>query len=96
MNDTLIYDLNATKIINSFDSECVHAYVGVILGVLLFLSEALPFIQEKSKCTEEQTAVIDVEYDEGQIKETEKPTTLLQKGNGLLHLCASFYFKTRK
>ena len=95
MDNLTIYDLNTTEIMNNINHECIPTYVGVLMGVLLFLSEALPFIQAKSKCTEESKACVVDELDVEE--ETEKkPATLLQQSNGLLHSVVSFYFKMKK
>ena len=95
MTNTTIHDFNATEMFNSFDKNCIHTYVGVILGVLLFLSEALPFIRAKSKCQEEPRASVVDELEVEEEKQEQKET-LLQQGNGLLHTAVSFYLKMRK
>ena len=95
MDNTTIYDLNATKIINDLNTECLHTYVGVIMGALLFISEILPFIQAKSKCHKEPRADVVDELCVEEVEQTKRPT-LLQEGNGLLHTCVSFYLKMRK
>ena len=55
MNSTnFIIDNTTMNMLSAFipSGECWGEYSTIILGILLFISEAMPFIKAKSKCNE--------------------------------------------
>lgn len=85
-------DFNITSIVNSIpnlDPNCVGDYTTIILAILLFFSEALPFY--KRKC--ENNDVVDLETTE---PVRPKRESVLEDGQGLLHTAFSFYRKYKK
>lgn len=90
MNETLF---NTTSFINTFsdiDPKCVGDYISVALGVLLFISEALPFYKRNCKYD------IDVVDVDGQVKPIERQPSILQNSNGVLDLAKTFLINFNK
>ena len=48
MNFTLD-NFNSTEMFNNISTECFGDYTSIALGFLLFVSEVLPFIKDKSE-----------------------------------------------
>jgi len=95
MNSTnFIIDNATSNMISSFtnlDPECFGGYYTIILAVLLFISEAMPFIKAKSKCnetTEEQL--------EAKQKTTQRKDSIMTDANGLAHILMAVYEKSKK
>ena len=79
---------NTETIISAFNSlnpNCVGDYASIILGVLLFISEALPFYAKNCK---DDVNVVDID---GNISPIEKQPSVLHNSNGVLHTAISFY-----
>tara|TARA_R110000787_G_scaffold138493_2_gene252134 strand:- start:742 stop:1020 length:279 start_codon:yes stop_codon:yes gene_type:complete len=90
MNSTnFIIDNTTSNILSSFtnlDPECFGGYYTIILAILLFISEAMPFIKAKSKCNEvadEQQPTI------------EKKDSIMTEANGLAHILMAVYEKSK-
>lgn len=66
--------------------ECWGEYSTIVLGVLLFISEAMPFIKAKSKCNE----VADEE------QKIERKDSIMTEANGLAHILMAIYEKSKK
>ena len=66
--------------------ECWGEYSTIVLGILLFISEAMPFIKAKSKCNE----VIDEELT------IERKDSIMTDSNGLAHILMVIYEKSKK
>ena len=66
--------------------ECWGEYSTIVLGILLFISEAMPFIKAKSKCNE----VIDEELT------IERKDSIMTEANGLAHILMAIYEKSKK
>lgn len=95
MNSTnFIIDNATSNMISSFtnlDPECFGGYYTIILAVLLFISEVMPFIKAKSKCnetTEEQL--------EAKQKTTQRKDSIMTDANGLAHILMAVYEKSKK
>ena len=95
MNSTnFIIDNATSNMISSFtnlDPECFGGYYTIILAVLLFISEAMPFIKAKSKCnetTEEQL--------EAKQKTPQRKDSIMTDANGLAHILMAVYEKSKK
>ena len=84
-----ITDFNTTKIINNITPECFGNYTSICLGLLLFISEILPFIKNKSDCKKNNIV------DENQ-NEIKREKSLLNDSNGVLHTALSFYNHIKK
>ncbi len=103
MNDTefdldmLLDSNNTSAMLNSFipSGECWGEYSTIVLGVLLFISEALPFFRAKSKCNESSADVVDFDKEDG-IKPLERKPSLLHDANGLIHTALAVYEKYNK
>ena len=67
--------------------ECWGEYSTIILGILLFISEAMPFIKAKSKCNE----VADEEQ-----RTIERKDSIMTEANGLAHILMAVYEKSKK
>lgn len=65
--------------------QCWGEYSTIVLGVLLFISEAMPFIKKKSKCSE----VIDEE------SKIERKDSVMIEANGLAHILMAVYEKSK-
>jgi len=91
MNYTLD-SINTTSLLNNISSECYGSYVNYALGLLLFISEILPFLKDKSDCNNNETAPNDLEQSSNRIR---RPS-LINNSNGLLHTGLSFYNKMKK
>ena len=61
-------------------TECWSQYTSVVLGVAFFISELLPFFKKHSTCRGD-----DIERAHDTETEPSKPTTCLQRSDGLLH-----------
>ena len=102
MNDTTNYSMdfydsgfNTTAMLNS---ECWGEYSTIVLGVLLFISEVLPFLQKKSKCNED-VDVVDFDDELNETKTSEKikrSGSLIHNSNGVLHTFLEIYKKIKK
>jgi len=66
--------------------ECWGEYSTIVLGILLFISEAMPFIKAKSKCNE----VADEE------QRIERKDSIMTEANGLAHILMAIYEKSKK
>ena len=91
MNSTnFIIDNTTSNILSSFtnlDPECFGGYYTIILAILLFISEAMPFIKAKSKCNE----VADEEQ-----RTIERKDSIMTEANGLAHILMAVYEKSKK
>lgn len=67
--------------------ECWGEYSTIVLGILLFISEAMPFIKAKSKCNE----VADEEQ-----RPIERKDSIMTEANGLAHILMAIYEKSKK
>lgn len=90
MNYTLD-SINTTSLLNNISSECYGSYVNYALGLLLFISEILPFLKDKSDCNKNETAPNDPE----QLSNRTRRTSLMNNSNGLIHTGLSFYNKMK-
>ena len=90
MNSTnFIIDNTTSNIISSFTNlnpECFGGYYTIILAILLFISEAMPFIKAKSKCNE----VADEEQ-----RTIERKDSIMTEANGLAHILMAVYEKSK-
>ena len=90
MNSTnFIIDNTTSNILSSFtnlDPECFGGYYTIILAILLFISEAMPFIKAKSKCNE----VADEEQ-----RTIERKDSIMTEANGLAHILMAVYEKSK-
>ena len=90
MNYTnFIIDNTTSNILSAFipSGECWGEYSTIILGILLFVSEAMPFIKAKSKCNE----VADEEQ-----RTIERKDSIMTEANGLAHILMAVYEKSKK
>lgn len=94
MNSTnFIIDNTTSNILSSFtnlDPECFGGYYTIILAILLFISEAMPFIKAKSKCNE----VVDKES-KIQKNEIKRKNSIITEANGLAHILMAVYEKSK-
>ena len=91
MNYTL-ENFNSTEMLNNISTECFGDYTSIALGFLLFISEVLPFIKNKSDCKKNNNIV-----EEGKIEiERTKRESILHNSNGVLHTALSFYNNFKK
>lgn len=79
-----ITEFNSTQIFNSITPECFGNYTSICLAILLFISEVLPFLKNKSDCKKNNV------IDESQ-NEIKRENSLLNDSNGVLHTALSFY-----
>ena len=89
MNATnFIIDNTTMDTLSAFipSGECWGEYSTIVLGVLLFISEAMPFIKAKSKCNE----VADEE------QRIERKDSIMTEANGLAHILMAIYEKSKK
>ncbi len=89
MNATnFIIDNTTMDTLSAFipSGECWGEYSTIVLGVLLFISEAMPFIKAKSKCNE----VADEE------QRIERKDSIMTEANGLAHILLAVYEKSKK
>ena len=89
MNTTnFIIDNTTMDTLSAFipSGECWGEYSTIVLCILLFISEAMPFIKAKSKCNE----VVD---EGGQI---ERKDSIMTEANGLAHILMAIYEKSKK
>ena len=89
MNATnFIIDNTTMDTLSAFipSGECWGEYSTIVLGVLLFISEAMPFIKAKSKCNE----VADEE------QTIERKDSIMTEANGLAHILLAVYEKSKK
>ena len=90
MNATnFIIDNTTMNMLSAFipSGECWGEYSTIILGILLFVSEAMPFIKAKSKCNE----VADEEQ-----RTIERKDSIMTEANGLAHILLAVYEKSKK
>ena len=90
MNATnFIIDNTTMDTLSAFipSGECWGEYSTIVLGVLLFISEAMPFIKAKSKCNE----VVDEEQ-----RPIERKDSIMTEANGLAHILLAVYEKSKK
>lgn len=90
MNSTnFIIDNTTMNMLSAFipSGECWGEYSTIILGILLFISEAMPFIKAKSKCNE----VADEEQ-----RTIERKDSIMTEANGLAHILMAVYEKSKK
>ena len=95
MNYTnFIIDNTTSNILSAFipSGECWGEYSTIILGILLFVSEAMPFIKAKSKCNE----VVDEEQRTIQAEQIERKDSIMTEANGLAHILMAVYEKSKK
>ena len=72
---------------SNLDPKCFGGYYTIILAVLLFISEAMPFItSNKAKPYIEQ---------EEQAEQTQQ-TNIMSSSNGMAHILMAVYKKTKK
>jgi len=75
---------------SNLDPKCFGGYYTIILAVLLFISEAMPFItSNKAKPYIEQAEQA------GQAEQTQQ-TNIMSSSNGLAHILMAVYKKTKK
>ena len=75
---------------SNLDPKCFGGYYTIILAVLLFISEAMPFItSNKAKPYIEQAG------QEEQAEQTQQ-TNIMSSSNGLAHILMAVYKKTKK
>jgi len=89
MNATnFIIDNTTMDMLSAFipSGECWGEYSTIILAILLFVSEAMPFIKAKSKCNE----VVDEE------QKIERKDSIMTEANGLAHILLAVYEKSKK
>jgi len=89
MNSTnFIIDNTTMNMLSAFipSGECWGEYSTIILGILLFISEAMPFIKAKSKCNE----VADEEQ-----RTIERKDSIMTEANGLAHILMAVYEKSK-
>ena len=91
MNFTLD-NFNSTEMFNNISTECFGNYTSIALGFLLFVSEVLPFIKDKSDCNKNKTIDEEAKIEE----ERPKRESVLHNSNGVLHTALSFYNKLKK
>ena len=93
------YIMNITNSTSDFifnsnlDPKCFGGYYTIILAVLLFISEAMPFItSNKAKPYIEQAEQA------GQAEQAEQTqqTNIMSSSNGLAHILMAVYKKTKK
>jgi len=95
MNATnFIIDNTTMNMLSAFipSGECWGEYSTIVLGVLLFISEAMPFIKAKSKCNE----VADEEQRTIQAEQIERKDSIMTEANGLAHILLAVYEKSKK
>lgn len=89
MNATnFIIDNTTMDTLSAFipSGECWGEYSTIVLAILLFVSEAMPFIKAKSKCNE----VADEE------QRIERKDSIMTEANGLAHILLAVYEKSKK
>ena len=93
MNSTnFIIDNTTMNMLSAFipSGECWGEYSTIILGILLFISEAMPFIKAKSKCNE----VVDKES-KIQAEQIKRKNSIMTEANGLAHILMAVYEKSK-
>ncbi len=94
MNATnFIIDNTTMDMLSAFipSGECWGEYSTIILAILLFVSEAMPFIKAKSKCNE----VADEEQ-KIQAEQIDRKDSIMTEANGLAHILLAVYEKSKK
>ncbi len=76
-------------------TECWGEYSTIILAILLFISEAMPFVRAKSKCNNE---VIDdvIEEQSSSPPRSQRRDSIMTEANGLVDILMTLYDKTKK
>ena len=95
MNATnFIIDNTTMDTLSAFipSGECWGEYSTIVLGVLLFISEAMPFIKAKSKCNE----VADASGADEEQRPIERKDSIMTEANGLAHILMAIYEKSKK
>jgi len=100
MNTTnFIIDNTTMDTLSAFipSGECWGEYSTIVLGILLFISEAMPFIKAKSKCNEVADASgADEEQRTIQAEQIERKDSIMTEANGLAHILMAIYEKSKK
>lgn len=76
-------------------TECWGEYSTIILAILLFISEALPFIRAKSTCNNE-AQVIDEVVEQQPSPSMRRDSSIMIEANGLVDILRTLYDKTKK
>ena len=74
-------------------TECWGEYSTIILAILLFISEAMPFVRAKSKCNNE---VIDEVVEQQPSPSMRRDSSIMIEANGLVDILRTLYDKTKK
>tara|TARA_R100000900_G_scaffold143135_1_gene125593 strand:+ start:452 stop:757 length:306 start_codon:yes stop_codon:yes gene_type:complete len=100
MNSTFLIDNTTLTMLSAFmpSGQCWGEYSTIVLGVLLFVSEALPFVRQKSKCQGQDVIHFDeaIPADKIEVEQLERKGSILQEANGVLHTLLAIYENGKK